>query len=193
MKTFNVLPTNPDFRKLSDMQLELMLYSLEEDHREMELARKGLAVESEHYDSSFEEEVWSRDVGDWEVLKEGHDPDEIARQIEEITKEEDKINLMSKFDSLEEYNDYLEAGGQTPREAEVSEYIDNQIRAAQERAKALEAGKRSKDGKVFMDDRDLPEVSEQSEGMDRLDREAIERSIELFNGEDEDDDEYTVL
>src|SRR5690606_24822189 len=108
MNKFQVLPTNEDFRKLSDDQIELILYSMQEDARELELAKKGLTVDSEYYDSSFEDEVWNRPVGDWEVLRDGHDPDDIARQVEELTRQEDLKNLASKFDSLEEYNAYLE-------------------------------------------------------------------------------------
>lgn len=193
MKTFNVLPTNPDFRALSDDQVELLLYSIEEDYREAELARKGLSADSDYYDSSFEEEVWNKDVGDWEVLKDGHDPDDIARQVEELTKEEDRINLMSKFDSLDEYNAYLEAGGKTARESEVEQYIDKQIRAAQEKARNIEAAKRANGGKVLVDDKDLTEISEKSDGIDDLDKGAIEKAIKLFNDEDDDDDGYTIL
>lgn len=193
MKTFNVLPTNPDFRALSDDQVELLLYSIEEDYREAELARKGLSADSDYYDSSFEEEVWNKDVGDWEVLKDGHDPDDIARQVEELTKEEDRINLMSKFDSLDEYNAYLEAGGKTARESEVEQYIDKQIRAAQEKARNIEVAKRANGGKVLVDDKDLTEISEKSDGIDDLDKGAIEKAIKLFNDEDDDDDGYTIL
>ncbi|MDP4414871.1 hypothetical protein QR503_27240, partial [Escherichia coli] len=75
----------------------------------------------------------------------------IARQVEELTKEEDRINLMSKFDSLDEYNAYLEAGGKTARESEVEQYIDKQIRAAQEKARNIEAAKRANGGKVLVD------------------------------------------
>lgn len=187
MKTFGVLPTNKDFRKLTDAQIDLILYSMEEDHREAELASKGLAVDSEYYDSSFEDEVWNRPVGEWEVLKEGHDPDEIARQVEELTKEEDLKNLMSKFDSLDEYNAYLEAGGKTVRESDVEQYIERQLQAAQEKAKALEMQKK----KGLVDDRDRPEVNDKSEtNLAELDKDAIEKAIKLFN---EEDDDYTIL
>ena len=201
MKTFQELPTSEEFRKLSDLQIDLILYSLEEDFREAERARKGLTAEADYFDSTFDEEVWSKKPGEWEVLKEGHDPNKIAQQVEELTREEDLKNLYSKFDSLDEYNAYLEAGGKTTRETEVEQYIDRQIQAAQEKAQAIEATKAKKGGgKQLVDDRDLPQVSEQSKnGIEDLDREAIERSIKLFNStdevevEDEEDDGFTPL
>lgn len=194
MKTFHVLPTNPDFRNLSDEQLDLILFSMEEDYREAELARKGLRVDSEYMDTSFDEEVWNRDVGDWEVLKDGHDPDDIARQVNELTREEDKENLMSKFDSLDDYNKYLEEGGKTVRETEVEEYMNRQIEAAMEKAKMMAANKNKNKG--FVDDRDLPEVQESNkQNLGELDKATMDKAIALFNDEnkDDDDDDFTIL
>jgi hypothetical protein len=190
MKTFNVLPTNEDFRNLSDSQIDLIIYSLQEDHREAELARKGLSAESDYYDTSFDEEIWTKEVGDWEVLKEGHEANSIAKQVEKLTKEEDLKNLYSKFDSLDDYNKYLEEGGKTARETEVEQYINKQIQAAEEKAKAMDVhkGKRK-----LVDDRDRPEVSDNSDkGMNDLNKEAMDKAIQLFNDKN-DDDEYTKL
>lgn len=188
MKTFNVLPTNKDFRELSDDQIDMMIYSFKEDAREAELARKGLTVESEHFDTSFEEEVWNADVGKWEVLKEGHDPNEIAKQVEMLTRKEDLKNLAGKFDSLEEYNKYLEEGGKPAREMDVERHIDKQIALAMEKARQLEAvgGDRK-----LIDDRDRPEVANNSALSDNkpsLDKDAIDKSIALFNSMDDDDE-----
>lgn len=186
------MPTNKDFRNLTDDQLDLILYSLQEDNREMELAQKGLAVDSDYYDSTFEEEIWNKEVGDWEVLKEGHDANSIAKQVEELTREEDRKNLYSKFDSLEEYNKYLEEGGKTSRETEVEEYINKQLRAAKEKAEALEINRKH----GLVDDRDTPEVQDKSALNDDIpdfDKKAIEKSIEMFNSDDDDDDDFTEL
>lgn len=200
MKSFNVLPTNEDFRELTDDQIDMMILSVNEDNIERERASKGLSVDSDHYDESFEDEVWTRDVGDWEVVKEGHDPDDIANQIEALTKEEDLKNLSSKFDSLDEYNEYLESGGKTTRESEVEEYINRQIKMAEEKAQAMEMNKQSyEDRKKLIDDREATEVQDNNtQGLDDLDKQALEESIKLFNGEadeddDDDDDEYTLI
>jgi hypothetical protein len=191
MSQFKVLPTNDDFRNLTDAQLDLMIYSMQEDHREMELARKGLTVDSQYYDSSFEEEVWNREVGDWEILREGHDPDDIARQVEAITRAEDAANLSTKFDSLEEYNAFLEAGGKTTRETEVEQHMNRQLEAALEKARRLEmvGGK----GKLI-DDRDIigEGATQEKDSQAELDKAAINKSIALFNA-DEEDDGFTVL
>ena len=191
MKTFNAMPTNPDFRALSDNQINMMILSMNEDHREMELARKGLTVDSQHYDTGFEEEVWNRDVGDWEVLRDGHDPNDIARQVEELTRAEDRKNLAMKFDSLDEYNAFLEAGGKTTRETEVEQYINKQIAEAEEKARRLTATNGGK--KVMTDDQDLPEAKAAlSDHLPDIDKAAIDKSIALFNAQDDDDD-FTAL
>lgn len=188
MTKFNVLPTNNDFRKLSDSQIDLMIYSMQEDHREMEMARKGIQIDSQHYDSSFEEEVWNRNVGDWDVLKEGHDANDIAKQVEALTRAEDLKNLATKFDSLDEYNAYLEAGGKTTRETEVEQYINKQIAMAEEKARRISAtgGK-----KKLVDDTTL---AGEDNSMYDLNKEAIDKSIALFNQKNaDDDDDFTML
>jgi hypothetical protein len=190
MKTFNVLPTDPRFRELTDDQINLMLLSFKEDHREAELARKGLAVDSQHFDSEFEEEIWNAKVGEWDILRDGHDANEIARQVEKLTREEDQKNLASKFDSLDEYNAYLEAGGKTTRESEVEQYINKQIAAAEEKARMLAAD----GGKKMKDDKDSPEAqSALSDSLPDIDKEAIDKSIALFNAEDDSDDDFDMI
>jgi len=185
MKEFNTLPTDDRFRKLSHVQIDLIGYSMMEDNRILELARKGLAVDSEHYDSAFDDEVWNREDGDWDVLKEGHDADAIAKQVEALTKAEDLKNLASKFDSLDDYNAHLEAGGKTAREMEVSDYIDQQLANAYEKAQRIaRAG-----GKHLVDDAYL---AGETDEVNNLDKEAMDKSIALFNQKDE-DDEYTEL
>lgn len=187
MKTFNTMPTNPDFRALTDDQITLMIHSLNEDHRELELARKGLTVDSEHYDTAFEDEVWNKEDGEWEILREGHDADKIAKQVEALTRKEDQANLDTKFSGLDEYNEYREAGGKTTRETEVEQYINKRIAEAYEKARELE-GARGK-GKLI-DDKDRPEANGAlNDNMADLDKDAIEQAISMFN----DDDDYAEL
>lgn len=192
MTKFNVLPTNEDFRKLTDTQIDLMIYSMNEDAREIELARKGMTVDAQYFDSSFEEEVWNRPVGEWEVLKPGHDPNEIARQVEELTRAEDRKRLEGRFDSLDEYNAYLESGGKTVRESEVEQYINRQLALAEEKARRLEAEGRNK--KLLDDTEVAKDRSSARDGLPDLDKEAIDKSIALFNQlDDDDEDDFTVL
>jgi hypothetical protein len=187
MTKFNVLPTNEDFRNLSDVQIDMMIYSMQEDYREMELAKKGVQVDSQHYDSSFEDEVWNKDVGDWEVLKDGHDPNDIARQVDELTKAEDRKNLAMKFDSLDDYNAYLEAGGKTTRESEVEQYINKQLALAEEKAQRYAA----MGGKKLESD---TEKAGERDNLPDLDKEAMAKSIALFNQKNnDDDDDFTML
>ncbi|AII28080.1 tail assembly chaperone [Bacillus phage Bobb] len=189
MKTFNVLPTDPNFLALTDHQIHFMIMSMNEDAREMELARKGLTVDSEHYDTNFEDEVWNREVGDWDVLKDGHDADDIAKQVEKLTKQEDMKNLDSKFDGLDEYNQYREDGGQTVKETEVEQYMNKRLQEALDKAKDIEAagGK----GKL-VDDRKIIE-GKQADSTAALNKEVMDKSIALFNGDEDDDDDFTAL
>ena len=188
MKTFSVLPTDPSFRALTDNQIDLMIYSVQEDNREFELAQKGLTVDSQYYDTDFEDEVWNKPEGEWEVLRDGDDPDDIARQVEELTKAEDLRNLAMKFDSLEEYNAYRESGGLTQRESEVEEYINKQLALAEEKARRLNAVGGTDKG-TLIDDRDRANnaMDSNNDSLAKLDKEAIEKSIALFNAKNEDE------
>lgn len=183
---FQTLPTDEGFRELSDLQVDLMLYSMTEDAREIERARRGVTGEEDHYDSSFEDEVWNKPVGEWEVLKDGHDPNEIARQVEALTAEKDRKDLAGRFDGLEDYNEHIENGGMTSRESEVSAHIARQLAKAEERAQELTRGKPS--GKRFIDDTEL--AGESDEGYNPLDKAKMDRAIAMF---EDDDDEFTVL
>lgn len=186
MKTFKVLPTDPNFLALTDAQIDLMIHSMNEDAREAELARKGLTVDSEHYDSSFEDDVWNKDDGEWDVLREGHDADKIAQQVQALTRKEDQSNLDKRFDGLDEYNEYREAGGKTSRETEVEQYMNKRLEEAYEKARDLDA---SRGSSKLIDDKDRPEAKGAlGDNMANLDKEAIEQSIALFNSDDDDFD-----
>jgi hypothetical protein len=189
MKKFSVLPTNEDFQKLSDSQIEWILYSMQEDHKEQERARKGLAVDSQFYDTDYEQDVMKKDIKEWDVLKEGHDADEIAKQVNEMTKPEDRDNLSSKFDGLGEYNEHLEQGGKSGRESEVDDFIKKQLKVAEQRARDLEkAGKKGK----LVDDRDRPEASgdamRDESKFGELDKTVMDRAIDKFERKDRRDD-----
>ncbi|AGB62593.1 hypothetical protein [Bacillus phage phiAGATE] len=189
MKTFKTLPTDPSFRDLSDKQITLLIMSMNEDAREMELARKGLTVESEHYDTTFDEEVWDRDVDEWDVLKDDHDAEDIAKQVEKLTKQEDMKNLDSKFEGLDEYSQYREEGGQTAKETEVEQYMNKRLQEALDKAKDIEsAGGKGK----LVDDRAIIE-GKQDDSSAVLNKEVMDKSISLFNGENDDDDDFTAL
>jgi len=186
MKEFKILPTSEDFRSLSDAQIDLIIYSMLEDNRQMDLARRGVKEDGNYFDDAFEEEVWNKAPDEWAVLKEGHDPDDIARQVEALTKEEDRRNLMSKFDSIEDYNKFRESGGQTSRESEISDYIDKQIRAAQEKARMIESAKSGGSEKVIVDD---ATVAGEKSTVPNLNKQAMEDAIALFNS----DDDFDIL
>lgn len=187
MKEFSVLPSSEDFRALSDAQIDMMIFSMIEDNRQADLARRGVKEDGNYFDDAFEEEVWNKGADEWTVLKDGHDPDEIARQVEALTREEDRKNLMSKFDSLEDYNKFRENGGQTGRESEISDYIDRQIEAAREKARMLEAARNGGSEKVIVDD---ATVAGEKSTVPNLNKKAMEDAIALFNS---DDDDFDVL
>ncbi|AHZ10680.1 hypothetical protein [Bacillus phage Megatron] len=187
IKTLNMPPTDPRFLALDDAQVELMLYSLEEDAKAIERARRGVQVEDENFDSSFDDKIWNKAAGEWQMVEDGHDMDEIARQVNAMTAAKDRADLEGKFDGIEGYNEHLENGGMTSREAEVSNHIANQLAKAEQRARELESGATS--NKDFIDDRERAgEVVMDEEH--RLNKQAMDEAIAAF---EDDDDDYDVL
>src|SRR5699024_11239365 len=85
-------------------------------------------------------------------------------------------NLYYEFEIRDEYNEYLKSGGKTTRESEVEEYINRQIKMAEEKAQAMEMNKQSyEDRKKLIDDREATEVQDNNtQGLDDLDKQALE-------------------
>lgn len=169
---------------------------MEEEQKDIERQRKGFTLDSQHMDTSFDDEVWNSHIDDFEVLRDGHDADDIARQVAEMTEESEAQKLTEKFENLEEYSQFLEDGGESPRDAEIGTYIDEQIKRAEERARMLESNTK---GKGYVDDRDRPGVGggESQPELSEFNKEAMEKYISMFEDgneyDDEDDDEFTIL
>lgn len=89
MKEFKVLPNDPLLKSLSVQSLDFIIESMQQDAKEVERAEKGLSpeAETEYTDTDFES-FWN-DPNPGTALAEGDDPDDIYRQVQEVTEDKD--------------------------------------------------------------------------------------------------------
>lgn len=97
MREFNVLPTDERFLKLTDFQIEFILFNMVQDAKEQEMLAKGKKPDSyfEDEDSSWidaPEEAF-------EVVPDFMDLDSINKQIEDKLSEDEKRRRQESFES----------------------------------------------------------------------------------------------
>lgn len=78
MRTFNITPASPEFYNMTPVQLEFMLYSIQQDEKEIALAQQGLKEDSFVEDEEFK---WDGDL----VTEKSTDADDVLEQISKLT------------------------------------------------------------------------------------------------------------
>ncbi len=76
MKTFNVLPSSPDFQNLTNDQIEFIIEQMNIDYKERN--HKGFNADLGAYD--YDDGWFTSDIEDFEPLVAGHDEADIVRQ-----------------------------------------------------------------------------------------------------------------
>lgn len=151
MKQFNVLPTDKRLQEMNKEQISFVILSMNEDNKELDRARRGVTLDSDYADKEFDKEV-AQATGDWKIMKDGQDPEEIYKQVVDKTHNseyEERLNERlntAKTTRTDAKNRELEA---------VSQYMAEQFDKAQERAKRLKKTTVNTDDLV--DDIDLDE------------------------------------
>lgn len=132
MREFKVLPTDPRWLELTDEQIEFMLYSMERDVVEADRARRGIQVDGEYEDN--DESWWYAEHDEFEALRDDHDEEDIARQVEDLTTEEDRERLRKRFADNEELNEIEDRFNQ-----EAEDVLESNLKAMFAEAKRLES------------------------------------------------------
>lgn len=162
MDKFKVLPTNPDFMALTENQigfvLENMVYDANEKNRAQQ-ARKG-ATFYEDQDTSWVDE----DIKDFNPLRDEEDLEAIQEHINNSSTKEDYEQARARYQSVDEWNEFVESGGKHAEDLEKERYKQEQL------------------AKLFGE---AQQLTEDSEGI-----ESISTAIDLFNGEYDDDEDY---
>lgn len=180
MKEFNVLPTDERWLKLTDMQIDWILNSMQRDGEELERRSSGMELEAEFqdYDNSWYEVSHE----EFNPVREGDDEDEIARQLATMTSEEDMARLKARWEESEEVESIRAQGGTTIEEDTINELIANNVKKAMEEAKRIEkhGGNKWKE----KSDIELEEEKANMQFKSQLKQEALTDAIALFNGEE---------
>jgi len=179
MEKFNVLPTDERFQNLSNEQIGFILESMILDRKEEERAMKGLNSKN-HYEDD-DDSFWNVPMDDFVALKEEHDESDIAEQLNELVGKESMQKAKERFKSTEEYNQFLESGGKLAKQMQVDSYIEDRLQAVYEEVDEIQRAKAN------------GEVIPKREGQINLkptEVDTIKEAIELFDGDDDDDDFY---
>ena len=185
MDHFKVLPTDERFKNLTEEQVTFIMESMMLDNKERELAMKG--VDKGNYFEDSDESFWEVPIEEFNVLEEGHDAKEIARQAAELVGRENLRKVRDRFETTQEYNEFLEKGGKLAREVESDRIQQEQLEKVFQEARELEEAKLG--GRAIEENiRDNYEPK-----MTKKEKETIEEAIRLFEGEHpniEEDDEF---
>lgn len=142
------------------------------DAKVQELVAKGKDV-----DSYFEDEDTSWMKGsskDFKVLRDDHDEEDIARQLEALSNKEELKAAMERYKTAEEWNKFVEEGGQTAIKLDQERRLQENFEKAMEDAQQMNSFK-SKPEKVT------------TESYNKLTNESVKNAIDLFNDDSEDD------
>lgn len=169
MKEFKVLPTNSDFQKLTGEQIEFIIASMNYDAKLAERQAKGIDINTTMED--FDDSWWYESHEEFEPLREGHDEEDIARQVEERLTQAERKSLRDRFDSEKEYQEYIKNGGLDLENNSMREVIKKNIEKAREEA---ESGEFKNDDITTTED---------------MDNEEIQDVFKLFNEENIDEDD----
>lgn len=170
MKEFKVLPTNEDFQRLTGEQMEFIIASMNYDSKLQDRINRGIDVNStmEDYDESW----WYASHDEFEPLREGHDEEFIANQVEERLTKAERQSLRDRFDSEKEYQEYIKNGGQDFDNNSVKQIIKDNIEKARQEA---ESGEFKEDETTTTED---------------MSNEEIQNVFELFDEDDDSLDNY---
>lgn len=167
MKEFKVLPTDQRFQDLSMHQINFIIASMNYDVKLQERANKGIDINTtiEDNDTSW----WDTPHDEFDPIAEGHDEDDIARQVEERLTEAERKSMKDRFEDEIAYEEYIRNGGVDFEKESIKQIINNNLEELREEAQSGEFTEGT-----------TPTIQETSE-------EDIQEAINLFDEENDDD------
>ena len=172
---FKVLPTNEDFQKLTPEQVDWIVINMNIDAKEEARARSGKDP-NEIFDD-HDTEWLDTPITEFEPVKEGHDAEEIARQVDAMTSNAYLESLEDRFDSMQETLEYLSEHGD---EQTIEQFVkENEMK---ERLKRVYQEAREREAGTFKEE-DIAEGVDDME-FKELTNESAQEAIDLFEGND---------
>jgi len=183
MKKFKVLPSNKDFQNLTEHQVGWIMKNMEYDADIKKVLAKGGDPSTFYKDSDdswYDQPIDEFDPKDGVNISE----EEIQKQVEDLTSDEEKQKLADKRKATEEWSDYLEEGGREDLDMTTEGIIQENLRKAREEAERLENAGKSKRGKPSL----KREEEEASKNFEPMTQESIQEAYDLFKGEEDEED-----
>ena len=150
--------------------------NMAQDAHEHAMAMKGQDPNESFED--FDNDWFAEPEQVFEPIKTNHDEADIAKQVEAISSKKTLEEMKAKFTTLNEWNEYLENGGEDAIKTEKERILQENFERALAEAKEIEAhGKPIKAENIT------------KEEFKPLDKQTIDEALSLFNSEEEDTEE----
>lgn len=175
MREFNVLPTDPRFQALNDEQIDFILYSMERDAIEIDRARRGIQVDGEFEDT--DESWWYKDHEEFTALEPDDDEEDIAKQVDAMTTEEDMARLRERYRANEALDELEKTHANS-----INDIINQNLKALFDEADRL-----NQEGVSKWGDPIEKEEIEANRKIGGLESEGLREAVDIFEGKYEDD------
>lgn len=112
MKKFNVLPTDPRFKELTEDQITFIFANIINDNEDAKRAKQGLpplAFEDVAFDSTFD---YDGDVKDFELVPEWLDVDEFTKTVRDNAPKDETYErkIKSLYEDKDKIQDTIDEG-----------------------------------------------------------------------------------
>lgn len=147
-------------------QINFIIASMNYDVKLQERANKGIDINTtiEDSDTSW----WDTPHDEFDPIAEGHDEEDIARQVEERLTEAERKSMKARFEDEIAYEEYIRNGGVDFEKESIKQIIHNNLEELREEAQSGEFTEGT-----------TPTIQETSE-------EDIQEAINLFDEENDD-------
>lgn len=169
MDKFQVLPTDERFQNLSPDQIEYIFANMEMDMKEEARRAKGLKNTIEDDDDSW----WYEDSETFEPLKEEHDEEDLAKQVDSLLTETERRKKEERI-KADDYSEEEQRQIKENHQNDIRSYIDKQLEELDDEVNNGKV-KEEKPSRVAPED---------------MTKDDMESAINLFNGDIEDEDDF---
>lgn len=169
MDKFQVLPTDERFQNLSPDQIEYIFANMEMDMKEEARRARGLKNTIEDDDDSW----WYEDSETFEPLKEEHDEEDLAKQVDSLLTETERRKKEERI-KADDYSEEEQRQIKENHQNDIRSYIDKQLEELDDEVNNGKV-KEEKPSRVAPED---------------MTKDDMESAINLFNGDIEDEDDF---
>lgn len=169
MEKFQVLPTDERFQNLSPDQIEYIFANMEMDMKEQQRMAKGLKNTVEDDDDSW----WNEDSETFDPLREDHDEDDLAKQVDALLTETERRKKAERIKA----DDYSEEEQEMIKQNHQDEIRDHINKRLEELDDEVNNGKTKEEKPSTTVPEDMT-------------KDDLESAINLFNGTEEETDDF---